>query len=342
MMELKMTMATLYQALAELGLPKKYVQQFALPDWWDPELEDSPGGLPTGAAYVSRRLNLEFDSLMAGKPQFSQAYHAKFKLKAGTDSEKLRVGYAIALRLAELIAYCCPQGYGLAGQLSARRIREQILATHSEVNLGAVLGWCWNQGIPVVHFNNHPPKSHKFQGMIIRCPVRGSAPRPVIVISYKHKSPSKLLFILAHELGHLLKGHLGDDDFILDEQVKFNDCGDDQEEQEADRFAMELLTGDEQAQYPFPRFATGEQLLEVIEEHKSKYPTVDRGVFANNYGWQMECWGAVGKALNCIEAGQYAPMMINEKLGQCIDQDLLSEDHQEYIEQMLFNTVVEG
>lgn len=55
MTESAITMATLYQALAGVGLPKKYVQQFALPDWWDSELEAGPGGLPMGAAYLSRR-----------------------------------------------------------------------------------------------------------------------------------------------------------------------------------------------------------------------------------------------------------------------------------------------
>ena len=57
-------MANLYNQLAQLGFDKKFVQDFVLPDWWCPEFEQTDGAAIDAAAYASRRLDLDLDSLL--------------------------------------------------------------------------------------------------------------------------------------------------------------------------------------------------------------------------------------------------------------------------------------
>jgi IrrE N-terminal-like domain len=68
--------------------------------------------------------------------------------------------------------------------------------------------------------------------------------RPVIIITKKAKA-DWALFILAHEIGHIAKGHLGsgDGEAILDETIS-NDQTPDQQEREANEFASGILTPD--------------------------------------------------------------------------------------------------
>jgi len=63
----------------------------------------------------------------------------------------------------------------------------------------------------------------------------------VIVLRRKAKYAAGLLFILAHELGHLALCHIPDDGLLLDEHV--DEASQDDEEKQANAFALELLTG---------------------------------------------------------------------------------------------------
>lgn len=68
--------------------------------------------------------------------------------------------------------------------------------------------------------------------------------RPSIVLSSKRAS-GFLLFHLAHELGHIALGHVSQNGAIVDDEINESDSdiGRDPQEIEADRFAIELLTG---------------------------------------------------------------------------------------------------
>ena len=68
--------------------------------------------------------------------------------------------------------------------------------------------------------------------------------RPVVILTKKVPHPDWLLFVLAHEIGHLAKCHLPEDEgqAIVDDTVEVK-AGDDrdQQEEEANRFATHLL-----------------------------------------------------------------------------------------------------
>lgn len=63
----------------------------------------------------------------------------------------------------------------------------------------------------------------------------------MIVRCRRSRHTAWLLFILAHELGHLVLGHVPEDGALLDEHIDKDST--DSEEEQANAFAVELLTG---------------------------------------------------------------------------------------------------
>ncbi|MGK7903739.1 MAG: ImmA/IrrE family metallo-endopeptidase [Hormoscilla sp.] len=236
MTQTEMNMDILYDRLSSLGFPKDFVRSYGLPDWWDDEVETINGAAIEAAVYICSRLNLELLSLLRPErtPTFKRSCQAKFKLKPGTEKEQLFLAQAMAANIADIIAYACTPACKPLPK-SAKEIRDIILESREFVKLPGLLEFCWNYGIPVVHFAEFPKAVRKFDGMVAYF-----YERPVIVISLKHKSPARLLSILAHELGHIVKGHLHGD-AIVDDEINLE--REDAEEIEANEFALELLLG---------------------------------------------------------------------------------------------------
>jgi Zn-dependent peptidase ImmA (M78 family) len=343
MTQAQVNMASLYDRLNSLGFPKTFVREKALPDWWDDEFEATPGSVIEAAAYISRRLNLEIDSLLQPdrSPSFNQSCQAKFKTKQGTQIEQLFLAQCMAARIAEMVAYACiPEFQPLP--TSVQKIRSEILntpvcngkASKKFIDLEGLIDWCWRQGIPIVHFTNFPHTTgiHKFQGMVAYF-----FDRPVIVISLKHRSAAKLLFILAHELGHLIRGHLNETS-IIDEEIEPGSTDD--EEIDANLFAVELLLNKADMAYYTPRIFNGEKLVEYARSISDK-DGVDPGIVILNYAWMKASqaaiekkaifWATAQKALNIIEENIEYSQLINHYLQSQLDWEKLDNDSQDYL-----------
>jgi hypothetical protein len=344
MTEVQIKMADLYDRLAGLGFPKIFVQQKILPDWWTKEADQDPDVVLEGAMYLANRLNVNVRSLLdAGEAvAFAPTCQPKFKLKNGTDLQRLAIPRALSARVAELVAYGCKQPYLGLTDWSIERIRERILQSRNAVDLAGFLEFCWSIGIPVVHCAAFPSGVQKFQGMVAYY-----GDRPVILLSLKHKSLARLLFIAAHEMGHLLKGHVTQDEPLIDEQVEMET--DDEDEDEANQVARELLIGRSGMSYDiWRRFVSGEQLAEESQRlaQQDRRDPVDPGVVALNITWnraKRACnkndtnmiWGVGSKALKILEPNADAPRMINQVLCRYIDWEKLGDDTTEYLMTML-------
>ena len=322
-------MESLYQRLQNVGLPKSYVKRQGLPDWWCEEYEQSEGAIVTAAAHISKRFNLDLQSLLNGQdqPRFVLTSQPKYKLQNGTDPQSLSMSSAIAAKVAEIVASACKSPYEPI-ELSVAEIREEILDSWRFVTLKSLLDFCWSHGIPVVHFDQFPKATgiKKFQGMVA-C----FHQRPVIVLSLKDSSPSRLLFIAAHELGHILRGHLSltDASLLVDEEVKRESK--DQEEVEANEVALELLLGRSDKSYSTERNYTAQYLADYAER-VGFLDRVSPGVVALNYGWHKNHWGSANGALKLLEPNANAPRQINRRLLKNLNWDSLGNDYQEYLE----------
>lgn len=323
-------MESLYQRLVNIGLSKSYVKRQGLPDWWCEEYEQSEGAIVTAAAHISKRFNLDLQSLLNehDQPQFISTNQPKYKLQNGTDPQSLPVPSAIAAKVAEIVASACKSPYQPIEELSVAEIRAEILDSSRFVNLKGLLDFCWSHGIPVIHFDQFPKARgiKKFQGMLA-C----FHQRPVIVLSLNDSSPSRLLFIAAHELGHILKGHLSltNASLLVDEEVKRESK--DPEEVEANEVAAELLLGLPDKSYATKQNHTGEELAQYAIRIGSN-DRVSPGVVAQNYGWYKKHWGSANGALKLLEPHANAPRQINRYLLENLDWDSLGNDYQEYLE----------
>jgi len=337
MTQIQIKMTSLYERLSGIGFPEKFVREKALPDWWDEEFEANPGAVVSAAVYVSRRLNLDIASLLQPEaaPAFKQSCDAKFKTQLKNPSQQLKVAQCMAARVAEMVAYTCVPEYKPLPK-SALDVRNEILKTHKFVSLIGLLDFCWNYGIPVVHFDKFPPAKglRKFDGMV-GCFYK----RPVIVISLKHRSPARLLFILAHELGHIIKGHI-QEAYIVDEEIEPESI--DIEEIEASEFAVEVLLGKPDMGYYTPRFFSGDSLATYAQEISTR-DNVDPGVVVLNSSWSKASlaatsssrgiiWATASKALKIIEGDADAPTQINCYVQTYLDLDRLDGDSQDYLE----------
>lgn len=344
----------LYDRLSKIGFPKQFVKSKALPDWWDTEFEATAGAAVEAASYLARRLNLDIASLLKpdATPTFKPSCQAKFKLKEGTEAEQLQVAQCMATRVAEMVAYACkPEFKGLL--TTAKDVRDEILEFSAEytttlhsnnirqnqpfVNLEGLLNFCWKYGIPVIHFAGFPNKVKKFEGL-----AAFFYGRPVIVLSFKHSSPARLLFILAHELGHIIKGHLNGGS-IVDEEIELQEG--DTEEIEANEFAVELLLGKPDMTYYKIQNFSGEELA-GYSQAISERDRVDPGVVALNYAWIKAqrtnnkekkgiIWATAQKALKIIEGDVKASIQINDYIRKYLDFERLDIDSQDYLEAVI-------
>ncbi|MGK7875181.1 MAG: ImmA/IrrE family metallo-endopeptidase [Xenococcaceae cyanobacterium] len=337
MTQIQLKMASLYERLSELGFSRPFIRHKALPEWWDEEMEATPGAEVEAAAYISRRLNLDVLSLLkpGGTANLKPSCQAKFKTKQGTTTNQLFVAQCMAARIGEMVAYACTQQMKTL-PTSAQVVWDEILKTQGFVNLEGLLNWCWSYGLPVVHFDGFPKAKglHKFHGMAAYF-----YNRPVIIIGLKDRLSARLLFILAHELGHISQGHVKGT-VLVDEDVLQEDL--DLEEMEANQFATELLLGQPDMMYYTFQKLTGEKLASYAQ-YISERDKVDPGVVILNYAWFQAnfiktesenpiIWATANKALKIIDKNSDAPKLINSYTRQYLDLERLDEDSQEYLE----------
>jgi Zn-dependent peptidase ImmA (M78 family) len=341
MTQTQLQMSDLYQRLDAIGFPKKYLQNKILPDWWTDDVDATSGVLVEGALYLSRRLNLDMRSLVGNdtKPMFAATCQPKFKLKVGTNKEQLMIPRALSARIAEIIAYACLRPYQAIDGLSVSDIRQQILVKQEVVDLEGILDFCWLRGIPVIHFSEFPSGVHKFHGMVAYF-----YQRPVILVSLKDLSPARLLFIIAHELGHILKGHIDSEGILVDESIELESS--DMEESEANQIAAELLLGKSGISYDlWQKFVSGDQLAGQAEEWGNR-DRVSAGVVALNIAWNRAnrannskdkgiIWATAKTALKILEPSPNAPQQINRYLAANLDWEKLGEENQDYLVTML-------
>lgn len=335
------SMATLYNKLKAIGFDKEFVKKM-LPDWWDRECETNPEGVIEGILYISRRLNLELNSLLDtnSTPKFKSSCQPKFKTSKNITEETLKLSSVLASRIAELAAYACNTKYQPIEDLTLIEIRQEILRNKTYIDLEGVLDFCFSKGIPVVHFNQLPKGAKKFEGMVTYFDNR-----PIIIISLNHKSTAKLLFIVLHELGHIHKQHIKDK-CLVDTKIKLDSI--DQEEIEANQVANQILFKDASFNYyqrTYTTLLTGEHLAKLAKNYSAQDLSISPESIVMNYSWHKAedprneniksiIWSTANKALKIVGENSHAPKIINNKLNDNLDWDKLSEDNQEYLELM--------
>lgn len=319
-------MTAVYRRLAALGFPRKYVQRFALPAWWDAEIAETPTGLATTLLSIARRLGVDYSSLVGDEPaRLADAGLTRFKHNRGVDATDLQVTQRIVSSAAKLVARGCETPLAIPADFE--EARAAILDRHDAVTLGTLTEYCWSIGVPVLHITQFPAGQKKMSGFV--SVFHG---RPVIVIAKAAKYSSVLLFILAHELGHVLAGHVRENCTFVDSGVAGSaGDGNDAEEREADELAIGLLTGDPMTEYVAgDRWLNAETLAEAAEV-RGREAQVDPGHVALNYAHTMDFHAVGFAALRILEPQPKGAKPILEALVRHFDWSALREDDADYL-----------
>jgi hypothetical protein len=290
------TMPTLYRRLKQIGYDQAFVRRVVLPDWWDDSLAEDPTSRLQAELRVAQRLSLPLADVTNPNKAFQIPDVATIRLKrakAGTDRADIAPGL-IAARNAVALVLPHLQGVPpLPANLTVAALRKWILARNATVDLGGLLEACWGHGIAVFHFSPLPTAAKKFAGMAY---YEGN--RPVIVLASGYDSPPRQAFYLAHEIGHILRGHVQPGGEMLADS-DLDSKTEDRQEREADGDAMELLTDSRNPAFKLIPFMTGERLRDAALAYE-KQNKIHAGTVALIYGKTAERMPVAMRALKLM------------------------------------------
>ena len=317
----------LLKRLQKAGYDPKYVRNIALPEWWEDSIALNPAGYQQAMIVISRNLRLDIDSLIDEEaPILSREVSGlKYKLKKSDSREKVEIATNIAVRAAQL-AGCAISQPMLQLPASAGEIRCAILNNGNDrVGFAELLDYCWSLGIPVLHVSEFPAGAGKPDALVVI-----AENRSVIALCKRTQNSAWLLFHLAHELGHIALGHLQGAILLVDEEVN-SDV--DFEEMEANRFAVEMLTGFQHRSYDYG--SVNSQQLARIAQAVGQDSEVDAGFIALSHGRMTGFWGAVGGALKALEPNPVALSLMRSQIQKRLDWQKLSCDNIDFLKRIL-------
>ncbi len=314
-------MRGLLQKLGTAGISASFAKR-VLPSWWDDEVARDPAGLQQAQLYLARAFNVDLRSLADAEqaPRF-RANARKYKLSRNVSEGDVSASANYVTGIARVALAACPEEQTAVSD-DPVVLRNEILKSHECVSLASLLEWCRHAGIPVLHIDDVPGK--KMTGLVVR-----DKGRYAIVLS-KKGHPALLLFHLAHEIGHIGKGHLHEDGFVADEKIDSNSA--DQDEKEADRFAVCLLNGSN-VRYGASdgRANLNAERLLLAAIAKGKKNRVDPGHIIANYGFNQDRFPVANLALKRLDGPSQGGAVINEFFFSSICRDLVSDDQIELL-----------
>ena len=288
------------------------------PTWWSAEAEGSASATAELRYTLARRLGLSPSTLFDDRPEFVWRNDARFKNLGDLSSQAAAVLASFCVGVGRHLISAAPDPRVTIDLSSPLRLRHHILRDYGVVNLYSLLAWCWVAGVPVVQLRLFPLRQKGMHAVATR-----AGHRHTVLIGRESQFQAQVGFWLAHELGHIGLGHVGDASALLDVEYPVTHGGD-SEERAADAYALSLLTGSES-----PTIDTGgsrytsAQLANAVRKTASRH-AIDPGVLAlcTAYvdGTWKEAYGAlkylnddedVGRKLNDVAMTQ----LIIDELG---------------------------
>ncbi|MBI3946003.1 MAG: ImmA/IrrE family metallo-endopeptidase [Armatimonadetes bacterium] len=329
-------MPELLRRLERFGFPERYVRGIGLPNWWDDEIATTPLGKAQALILLSRNLGLELTSLESDSAPIQPLDPGNVLPKKRRDAsdEALVPTRCVAARLARLARDATAT---VSGDLprSAAEVRSAVLACGSGcVDLPSLLSYCWEIGIPVSQLATLPPGGSKLDGLCAAISDGDGAFS--IVLSNKRRFFSWLLFILAHELGHAVLGHLTAGSILFDDAVESRDA--EACETAANDFAVEVLTGRPDTQITRRRVPKAPELVERAREAGLRHG-VDPGAIVLNYVYHLNktalsrrsYWPLAFSALGILDPNGNAPALVSSEMRGRLDWTHFTEETGEFV-----------
>lgn len=282
--------------LRQLGLSDAAIDA-AWPEWWSDDADPSPSARLDLRFSLARKLGLDARSLVdeEGAPRFIWRDEARFKNLSGeSDSERAAIA-SFGRAFGSMIIGAASTGQGVLPADSIA-IRNSILRSRPFVGLLDLLAFSWTTGIPVVHLRIFPLLRKRMAAMCVRV-----GDRSAILLAKDSMYPAQIAYFLAHEIAHIALGHLTKETAIVDlESNRLAIGGGDQEEIDADRFALQLLTGRADPRVlPAPGAYNAPGLADAVLRAASSLH-IEPGTLALCFGYSTGNWAVVNSAMKFI------------------------------------------
>lgn len=316
-------MMGLYTRLQAVGITPKYAREFAFPAGWNDKEAENPAVYSQAIGLLARNFNLDLRSLQdETKPViWKDCGPTRFLKHKNVTEDDVTLARCIAARAAQVASYVMT-GNVPTLPTTAKDIRAEILKTDGCVSFRALVSFCWNIGIPVLHVSQFPLKAKKPTGMAAMFDGRA-----VIVLCRRHKYSAWMLFWIAHELGHIIQKHLDRSGLFVDAQIEYDSL--DEHELEANAFALELLTGKPDMLYA--PYTLNPQMLAENARRLGKRDQVDPGIIALNYAWNKGRFDLGNAALNLLEQNDDPVEIIRAEMKARLCWSEMSRDNREFL-----------
>lgn len=285
--------------LRALGLSRGAISA-AWPRWWSTEADSSVSARAELRFGVARRLGLDPRSLLddEASPRFLWHDEARFKRLSGEDDLERAGITSFGHVVASLLTRASPApAVDVVGTPAAEFRRGILDSGRPFVSLADLLALSWSVGVPVVHLRVFPWPHKRMAAMTAS--VGG---RCAVLLARDSIYPAPVAFYLGHELGHIALGQLAANASIVDfEDGERAISADDDEEQRADEYALELLTGQ-----PRPTvLGTGvarpaAKELARVALGSAVHLGIEPGTLAQCYGFSTGNWRAASASLRYI------------------------------------------
>lgn len=317
--------------LRDLGLSTQVINA-AWPTWWSEDADASISAKAELRFSLSRKLGLDPKSLLEdGQPRYLWNDVARFKhLADETELEKSAITAFGAAVSRVLLGATMPSQS--TANVTASEMRRLILQSHPFVRLLDLLSLCWSLGIPIIHLRIFPLSTKRMSAMAVRV---GS--RSAVLVGKDSLYPPHIAFYVAHELAHIALGHLEDTAVVVDlERNALALSGTDKEEEAADKYALDLLTGETEPIVLSLTGAASSQALARVALNSSTDLGIEPGVLALCFGYSTQNWSIANGAMQYIyQSEKPAWKEINGVAREQISFDLIARDSRTYLEKVL-------
>jgi len=304
-------MKDIYDKLSRAGLTSRFVKECVLPDWWDDSLAEVPANRKFAELSIAKLLGVKSADVRNPEKELEITPHMDYRLKhaKGASHDSVRVFLAVGEKVAERVRANLIDFPKYSDIPSALEIRERILHNNKYVNLASLVEFCWQNGFIVLHIKKgNSIKGSSFHGVTFF--PKGN---PVILLAFGSDSPSWLAFHLAHELGHIGCKHVIEGgESLVDAKIEFT-CDKEKEEKEANRFAMELLTGKSELQFK-PAYGMTAPNLARAASAFGRENSIDPATCVLIYGKSADRWGVAQSALKLMNEMEGAEEIVGAPL----------------------------
>ncbi|MCP4564147.1 MAG: hypothetical protein GY873_37505 [Bosea sp.] len=318
----------LIDELRSAGLSREAIDA-AWPTWWSDEAAKSPSAQAELRFALSRNLGLSPQSLLGERVEFVWDDSARFKNLTANEPISRGALASFGVAVARLLVRATPARLSVTG-VPAEALRSSVIKARGMVDLVGLLSTCWSLGVPVIHLRVFPLPAKSMRAMVVE--VGG---RHAVLLGRDANYPAPVLFTLAHEVGHAALGHTAGEAAIVD-VGDFTVSAEDNEERDADTYAMQLLTGESAPAITVStdRFSAQSLAQQCLSEGPPR--GIEPGTLALCVGHVQNNWAVANAALRVIYT-ESKPVWqeVNKIATQQLDWNALSYESANYVRALL-------